>query len=439
VPPPVAILPALAPLYEACGGASVMGPAISPPFPYSDATCQYFTSVIMCSPTNTPDDIFFYKLGEHYNPYYAQGGVYQIAPELQERYMSVCGSSILGDPISELIFNPSLKQWEQFFVYGALYYEENASPQNARLMKLGQLEAEHTGIGTVNITPTPPDGTTNKPIAEPFIHALMVANLSLDIGQPLTAPYITPNDQWEQIYEGAVISATLDYPNQVQLHRAALAAGMPTTPLWDLPASYDTNLSTFIIVDAVNSRGQFVPLIFHNYILSHGGYEWSGLPISSYLTLASGPGIRQCFESYCLEYHEATGQVLMAHDLGVNYNINVPYAPPPVSSVAQAGELVLLSLSETISVGQIHIQVKAINLKTALPVSGLVGEVDVSQIDGSIIRYTLPMTDSTGTALLTLAIPAGYGNGEIVNYQVCVNLPESAPLCQPDIYMVWGQ
>ncbi|HOD05506.1 MAG TPA: hypothetical protein PKH92_10730, partial [Anaerolineaceae bacterium] len=84
-----------------------------------------------------------------------------------------------------------------------------------------------------------------------------------------------------------------------------------------------------------------------------------------------------------------------------------------------------------------RIVIWALDAKTAAPLAGLSGQIDITQKDGSIVSYPLPLTDAAGAASLTLAIPAGYMNGEIVNYTVCLSLPNTDPKCASDGYLVW--
>ena len=434
--PSVGIYPAFAPFVSSCGGTAQLGQPISEPFSTPDnSICQYFENVAICEPANKPDEIYLHSLGQIYKPdtYEDTGG--PVDPVFEPLHNTICGAAVLGSPISSLKYNPSLKSYVQYFTNGAIYYDQNSTPENARLLPLGCYAMEDVlGHPVCNLR-----DRTHDEISEPFIAALWAATAQLDIGKPLTEPYTAPDGLWEQAYEGAVIFAAADNPNAVGLRPAARSTNFQTSALYDPNTPYDTNTAVFITVDDATGQGQFVPIIFHTYIMSHGGYAWSGKPISIYIPQQGG-GYRQCFENYCLDIDLTTGQVSLARSLGDHYIQNVSYVPAAALSVPLTADRVALSFYDSeVSAGQARIVIWALDAKTAAPLAGLSGQIDITQKDGSIVSYPLPLTDAAGAASLTLAIPAGYMNGEIVNYTVCLSLPNTDPKCASDGYLVWGQ
>ena len=434
--PSVGIYPAFAPFVSSCGGTAQLGQPISDPFSTSDnSICQYFENVIICEPANKPDEIYLHNLGQIYNPYPYSDAAVTVDPVFEPLYNTICGPAVLGNPISPRKYNPSLERYEQYFTNGAIYYDQNSTPENARLLPLGRRALDEIH----KITPTPGPNLPEDPIPEPFLPALSAATAGLDIGEPLTEAYTAPDGLWEQVYEGAVIFAAADNPHAVGLRPAAWSTNFQTSALYDPNTPYDTNTAVFITVDEATGQGQFVPIIFHTYIMSHGGYAWSGKPISTYI-LQQGGGYRQCFENYCLDIDLTTGQVSLARSLGDHYIQTVGYAPPVARSVPLTADRVALSFYDSeVSAGQARIVIWALDAKTAAPLAGLSGQIAITQKDGSIVSYPLPLTDATGAASLTLAIPAGYLNGEIVVYTVCLSLPNTDPKCASDGYLVWGQ
>ena len=137
--PSVGIYPAFAPFVSSCGGTAQLGQPISDPFSTSDnSICQYFENVIICEPANKPDEIYLHNLGQIYNPYPYSDAAVTVDPVFEPLYNTICGPAVLGNPISPRKYNPSLERYEQYFTNGAIYYDQNSTPENARLLPLGR-------------------------------------------------------------------------------------------------------------------------------------------------------------------------------------------------------------------------------------------------------------------------------------------------------------
>ena len=96
--------------------------------------------------------------------------------------------------------------------------------------------------------------------------------------------------------------------------------GMITVPPGEEKYGLEDNVR-FYYTDTENDLGYHVPILFDQFIAQHGGDEISGDPIADLMRYREDDTNRQCYQNYCLEYHQEAPDSLKIRltPLGIRY------------------------------------------------------------------------------------------------------------------------
>jgi hypothetical protein len=138
------------------------------------------------------------------------------------------------------------------------------------------------------------------------------------LGKPISDSYIAPDGNREQIFENVVIYAPPDNPNQIQFRPLPVMLGMIAVPPGEKKYGLEDNV---VFYPSENGLGYHVPILFDQFIALHGSTEMSGNPIADLTRYREDNINRQCYQNYCLEYHQEAPESLRIRltPLGIRY------------------------------------------------------------------------------------------------------------------------
>jgi hypothetical protein len=190
---------------------------------------------------------------------------------------------------------------------------------------------------------------------------------------------------------------------------------------------------------------------FDDYVHQNGGYQVSGRPITEIIPIDKDNGqYRQCFENYCLDYFDnATTAKVRPTPLGKKYldELNHDFVLPtgeqdgngeyttqprnknPFTLIAWEDHTVVNSstpqtINVVVSLQNTPQPDKELTLKIIYP-------------DGAETSIKLPATGDDGRTSITLEPIVGQ-NGELVFYEICMEVSDAGPVCAEETFMIWG-
>jgi len=73
------------------------------------------------------------------------------------------------------------------------------------------------------------------------------------------------------------------------------------------------------------------------------------------------------------------------------------------------------------------------------PIADVEADLTLTLPDGKQEQFLLPPSDDSGRASLTVpALKPMPGNGSVIAFKVCLNVPSSQPICASDSYLIWN-
>jgi len=444
-----AVDPLFRDFYQSLGGLAVLGQPLAPRFEQNAQSCQYTQAVLMCFDPAESDPAWQYRLeplgtrlGVRDSAPFASpqmgsrdlGGGYVLYDEFAALYESLRGGLYAGRPLTQLRVNQENQRYEQFFENLGFYRRFDDPPGSARLIPYGAYLcgpdcsrdlAEYWGIVQAN------------QIDQPFELSLRQRGWS-DLGAPLAQPRLAEDGALEQVYDGAVLYAPHDQLDQLRFRPLVRWLRMAQdNPL--VPRSAHEKLVFYEVKDGL---GHNVPDFFDAFIASHGGRELAGQPLSEMFERKPGQLFRQCFESYCLDYHltEAPEQRVRLAPLGLEY----AHRSEPTQSLRQAfsAETVLLQVEEAsplLGKGEAQrIRVHVRRQPGARPMYLVDASLTLVMPGKPAQLFNLRPTDQDGATELVLPPIEDLPAMSIIEYQVCLNLPSIQPICQTDSFLYSG-
>lgn len=441
----VAVDPLLREAYQTLGGEMLFGPALTGLFHYHNYDCQYLEAGMLCYDPLDANRFKFMPLGIALNvqdapdaPAGGQGLVvdgYTIYPAFVPLYQSLQGARYVGKPLTQPRFDYRKQRVEQYFENLGFYQLMNDAQGEVHLLAYGVFACDtycrYSARSGSEVIAS--QGSED----EIFLAGMNAFGLDI-LGVPLTRPMVGPDGLLQQVYDGAVVYSPTGDPNQVALRPIARWLGMPSDP----PQSPGMN-AHMVFYPTQGELGYYVPVEFDQFLAQHGGVAFSGLPISSVVTLDHFE-YRQCFENYCLVYNGRGAPALRVRfmALGVTYLQQFPAPPEVLLRPLYSPDMVLLTVSEEkprISAGEVQVIYVQVAQRSGLqPIAGVGGTLTVSTTDGRQFSLPLPLTDAQGAAQLMIEPMTGAPNSTIVHYQVCLNLPSPEPICTWEDYYIWN-
>jgi hypothetical protein len=433
--------------YQSLGGEEELGPAISAPFNSNGIKCQFTTNVLMCynaAAVSEADRSFLAPIGEKLNlkPLTAN---HTGTPEVYEGFADFYhnhffGLRYVGKPLTGVRYDPESNRLEQYFEKMGFYILLDDPQPTVHLLAYGIYacadQCPHVGLNNG----VPQNGIGwNKGV--PVLNPGSLARLGdyALFGSPLTNPYIAPDGNLEQVLDKVVVYVPEDNPATVRLRTLAVILNLPYSD----PAPQRFGLKDNMVFYPVDGDlGYHVPVIFDQFIATHGGSEISGKPLSDpYLVNVNGQSIaRQCFEKYCLDYNNDPDQQVKLVSLGQSYIDKQQRGDQQIFTFSRKS-VDFTAVEEKPQISNQESQVIQIVLRTQKgqsPISDVESFVMLGLPDGKKLSYNLPPTDKDGLAQVTIPPLSIAENGIIIPYIVCLNVPSQDQICANESFLVWN-
>lgn len=428
--------------YDFLGGAEVLGYAIQPAEQTENIWRQYTSNALLQYNPAAPagQQFSLAALGQQFrpqdaplnalNPQGAQPG-YVIYHRFETMLAQLQGERFTGKPISQPLYVAESGYIIQLFEnLGFAISAQNTSSQ-VMLLPYGVAACGERCAAT----PLDTRQLFNLPAhSEPFINTLEAFRALT--GLPISPYYRTSDGEIEQVYENVVAYAPSNNLYHVRFRQTPQMVGInPQAPV-------ERRLDdAFIFFPLENSNLGFnVPQVFDAFITQHGGTAYSGMPISETFWLVEGESMRQCFQTYCLDYQFADAmQPVHAATLGNNFMQAGLHQRSGTQSLAAPAASILLSIwkdaSGTGMQTQDVIHANLYQITESIALSGVPVTLTVSLPDGTELGFIMPATDETGNTSITLP-QLLLENGTLISYKVCADVFNQS-VCQGNAFTLW--
>lgn len=429
--------------YRSLGASTILGPAIYKLFDWGQIKCQYTEKTLMCFDPNADNAhrYYLYPLGTTFNivdpstEIQSSNGI-DVYKEFQPLYKQLKGAENVGRPITEVRFNPLEQRLEQYFENVGFYRLVDDPGGSVHLLAYGVFACKDN----CSYPARKGSAVANQPlsIAMPFLPAIAKMDNPAAFGEPLTIPYQLENGQIQQVYENAVFIGNSMQAESVRLLNVPILLGLEVEQPQPQGNSTTSGM-VFYNIDGAN--GFNVPIVFDQFIVGHGGREFSGDPIGEFFEI--GENYRQCFQNYCLDYFRdaENGKKVRLVPLGEEYlsKANLPesyivrfkFTPQTINLQAQVqSPLIKVSQAQTIKI-TVH------RSQDDQPISDVDFTVTVSFPDGSKQDFLTQPSNLLGISQLELPLFPSLKRGRVVAYQVCLNQASDADVCIQNHYLVW--
>jgi hypothetical protein len=435
--------------YDHLGGTAVLGPAISPLFSHEAQRYQYIQAGCLEFDANAPPAERFRlsALGKDMgisdppepaptDPELVYINGHIIFKEFVSFYRSLGGAKYVGNPLTEVHFNPDKKRFEQYFEDLGFYWMESDPPGTIRLLAYGAWKCD---VHCRHVSPasTIVDLPSVNYQASDRLFEEVVKSLGTDMaGFPLVEPYLAPDGKYEQIFENIVVSIDARVKGPLKLRPIAELLGIQIEPLV-LPSGIPG--MSFWAIDG--ERGHNIPQEFVDYITRHGGIDISGPPITE-LFLVDNQIFRQCFRNLCLDYHLneniPQGLRIRPAPLGRQYK-EIYYQPLNMSFIeTQSLQSINMQVWEhhTFISSSQEQEIGAAVYQDETPLANIEPVLTVYLPDGKEDTYYFPPTGKDGKSEVKIP-PILAANGTIIVYKVCVENLNKERYCVKDAYLIW--
>lgn len=469
--------PAFREFYSLLGGRDVLGPAISPMFPFNNVKYQYTQSVLLVfDPASGYDQRYrLAALGldmgiiepaiprpEDKQVPYIDGHI--IDDLFLPLYKRLGGLRMVGRPLTEVHYNPTKGRYEQYFENLGMYWIEGDPVEEIYLLAYGVWKCDASCRHR-----SPENARIVLPSLTDEVFHETVTRLGADFtGFALTKAYQTPDGFLEQVYENNVLVQDPSQPGRIFLRAITEILGIKPEPLQP-----PIQQGGYEFHSIQGKLGYNIPQSLWEYLAKHGGIEASGPPIGEYFQWKTGVW-RQCFSNICLEEHMGpdgstrirpsplgyTYRLLPVLPLGeheplVEYPepIDLPEESPagyPAQDQVSIPEPTVNSTNNN-PIGELSMQVwesypmvssdqsQEIGVSIFLdnlPLKNVEPDLIVTLPDGREKTYYLYPTGVDGQARMILE-PINAANGTLIPYQICVYNLNQEKFCVRDSFLIW--
>jgi len=422
--------------YEALGGESVLGPAISIMYEERGKKLQFTTAVLMMFDPYAPESERFklvplgnaMKVAEPPLEPTSPNG-HEVYPGFLPLFRQLGGTRIAGKPITNVRADPEHQRVIQYFENVGFYQLDTDNPDTAHLLYYGVWKCAQACI-----FPALQESLVIPPSSPGYGIAGAVDRLNPGLtGFPLSDIYIATDGREEQIYENVVIYTDQASPGGIALR--PLPYYLEIRPDPPSPAGQDEG--KFIAVDG--NQGFNVPYHINEYIERNNGYDFIGNPINNYDQI-SDDLYRQCFENLCLDYRPSKMDGLQIRPMALGRRYKQQFSSEtPEERGTNSFDAVTLTVWERYPVinaeeiQDIYIMV----LDSGKPLKNIDLVLELTMPDGAHQTHPFPPTGQDGKSQLEI-IPIGASNGTLIVYQVCLANNPQASDCVFDDYLIWG-
>jgi len=488
-----AVDPTFIEFYNRLGGEEILGPAISPLFSFRNVYYQYTVSSVMVydpgAPVSQPRSLgsLGLDMGIDDAPVppplkpdqrYVSGHI--IYPLFVPLYEKLGGLRYVGEPLTEVHYNPEKGRYEQYFASLGFYWLDGDPVDSIHLLAYGAWKCDAKCR-----SPKLDASTVVLPYHTSKRFSASVERLEAEFtGYAITDEYSTPDGFVEQTFENVVLVLDPNRPGRVFLRALTQRLGYRPDPLQDRPTDSDD-----YFYPIVGERGYIVPLRFYDYLSQHGGFDISGPPIGGVVRVKDTV-YQQCFTNLCIQaFLDALGEIVVRPaQLGYTYRLLPieelsqpgvePIVPPevpdhqepivpdsPVEEQPQPTAIPQVEVQQTLEDQMPPVsapEANPIGPVTALvwegfsmvspsqsqeigvsvfqggqPVANVEPDLTVFFPDGTEKTYYMYPTGANGQSSL-LIDPVPGGNGTLVPYKVCIYDLGGETICIQDTFLIWS-
>jgi hypothetical protein len=426
--------------YQALGGESILGPAISIATTSEGVTRQYAEAGLMVYDPLAPRSSRFalaplgiglgITQGELLGKDYQSGRIingHLIIADFLAEYERLGGARFVGRPISEAYYNEEKNRIEQYFENLGFY--KHSMSTEIHLMPYGAYACDRNCRELKQSAGIPALQTV---LPDPFIKKALELGLPF-VGKPLTGVHLATDGKQEVIFENLVLVADLESPQEVRMRPIAERLGNHA----EKPSqSEESPLNVFYEIEA--GLGFEVPIYFVEYLEQFGGMRVAGSPISEVFSPAQGI-YWQCFTNLCLQFNlKAEGeQRLRPVPLGAKYKAEDYEAITDYDSCQNLDGLnIKVWEKETYVSSKEYQEIHVALYENNKPLKNYEPILVVTMPDGSQRRAYFQPSDSNGRTSIRLA-PIEAPNGTLIAYKICLFGLEEESQCVGDNYLIW--
>lgn len=432
-------------LYQNLGGELDLGPAISIPFNQKGIVCQFTTQVLLCfnpAARSEADRLYLAPIGLRLNfPAFSprQTGDIKIFEEFSETYhKKFFGERYVGKPLTGIRYNLDQRRLEQYFEKMGFFMSIDDPQHTVHLLAYGAYvcreECGQPAVGSAII-----GWNKGIEVLNPASLDRLGGYALFDV--PLSTPYVGTDGNLEQVLKKVVIYVPADNPSTVRLRPLAVVLNLPYSDPGPQRFDQKENMVFYVVK---GDLGYHVPIIFDQFIASHGGTEISGQPISDpyQIMVASQILGRQCYQNYCLDYNPAAPdeQHIQLASLGQLYLTTQKHEAKEIFRFS-CETVELTTAEQKPQISNQESQIIQVLLRTRpghQPIADIESFVTLGLPDGTKLSYDLPLTDSSGLTQVSISPLLKTANGTIIPYIVCLNVPGDEHICKFESFLVWN-
>jgi hypothetical protein len=422
--------------YKNAGGRDLLGPALSISFISGNIEYQYVSAGLMFyDPSRAPAQQYgFYPLAAEYwnlnsisdpppiessTPYINGHVVWEDAWLLFNRL----GSNVVGVPLTGVITNNEKQRYEQYFSGLGFYRDFNAPPAEIHLMPYGEWVCRSNCTYFFGDAAAP-QRMLDRPASE-------LERIFLDYaerpgyaftGSPIGIPQYALDGYVEMAFENVIMYFDPQNPYPVMLRPLPTWLGM----VQEAPA-FSLKLDWLDFRESQDGLGYDIPVFLSDFIISHGGFELVGEPITHYRSLSDG-GYTQCFTNMCLEYHPGAPTLLRvrATPLGAQYT-------------SRGSPLrIFVTLSDTNFPANQPVDLEVYALQNGQILKDIMFELVISLPVGNPQNYFVSPDSEDGVSSVTIS-PLNLPQGSRVSYQACAVGLVGEQECATGTFTIWGR
>jgi hypothetical protein len=368
-----------------------------------------------------------------------QSGEMKIFESFSETYhKKFYGERYVGKPLTGVRYNQDQRRLEQYFENMGLYVSDDDPQRKVRPLAYGSYVCR---------SECAPANTGSAIIGwDKGIEVLNPASVDrlggyAMLGNPLTTPYIGSDGNFEQVLERAVIYIPADNPATVRLRPLDVILNMPYNEPGRQRFGQNENMVFYVVKGEL---GYHVPIMFDQFIASHGGMEISGQPVCEALQVVinSQPVGRQCYQNYCLDYNPTASseQHIQLAPLGKQYLSAQKRDAMEVFHFSR-NTVELTAAEQKPQISNQEPQIIQMLLRTRpgrQPIADIESFVTLGLPDGTKQSYDLAPTDASGLAQVTIPALTKAPNGTIIPYIICLNVPGNEQICTFESFLIWN-
>ncbi|MBC8506209.1 MAG: hypothetical protein ISR58_20085 [Anaerolineales bacterium] len=402
--------------YELLGGLDVVGPAISPKFYDSGFEYQYTSAALMKFDSNSNT----FSLA----PIGRQMGVADplsnsVSPGGHDIYHGFLPiyetlSQFIGDPITPIRYNETRGRIEQYFENLGLYQLETDPPHIAHLMYYGAWMCDEACSAELPLEKTPDIPSS---ITEPVFAALSRIG-TLFSGKPLSPPHEALDGVYEQIFENIVVISDTSKPGGIALRPITAMVG----------------------IEVILGKEYVVPEQFHQFIMAHSGYEFTGEAVSAY-EQHSKDNYRQCFTNICLDYFPNHPEELQVKPTPLGYEYLMKFYPGEsnigISDSFEKSIHIITSEGYSVIAPDVSQLISVYVFEEDLPKGDVIPTLTLTLPGGELQSHIFEATRaSDGYSTISLN-PIDAPQGTRIDYQVCIPFNNGKQACVQDFFLIW--